>query len=235
MSNIYFEFKQFTVWQDKCAMKVGTDGVLLGAWVNIATAKNILDVGAGTGLITLMLAQRQRQAIITAVEIDELTASQAKENVNHSPWKDQIKVVRLDFRFYDSVYKYDLIVSNPPYFINALKCPDKQRNTARHAGELNYELLFQRSAELLKEEGNLAIIIPAEAEKAVINIAWKYKLYPQHLLKVFTKAGKPCRRVLLSFGFQERQCSEKEICIQLDTNEFSSEYKSLVKDFYLKF
>ncbi len=235
MSNIYFEFKQFTVWQDKCGMKVGTDGVLLGAWVNITTAKNILDVGAGTGLITLMLAQRQRQAIITAVEIDELTASQAEENVNHSPWKDQIKVVQSDFRFYDSIYKYDLIVSNPPYFINALKCPDEQRNTARHAGELNYELLFRRSAELLKEEGNLAIIIPTEAEKIVINIAWKYRLYPQHFLKVFTKAGKSCRRVLISFGFQDRKYSEEELCIQLDTNEFSSEYKSLVKDFYLKF
>ena len=139
MSNLCFEFKQFTVWHDKCAMKVGTDGVLLGAWANVESAKHILDVGTGTGLIALMLAQRTVQADVTAIEIDSMAAIQARENIAHSPWKNRITLFNCDFRYFHDDLKYDLIVSNPPYFVNALKCLDKQRNMARHTDLLYYE------------------------------------------------------------------------------------------------
>lgn len=234
MSNSYFRFKQFTVWHDRCAMKVGTDGVLLGAWAGTGQSKQILDVGTGTGLIALLLAQRNPEARITALEIDEAAASQAEDNVAHSPWADRIEVVCNDFHFFQTEKKFDLIVSNPPYFVDALNCPDKQRNLARHACELNYELLFSRSAHLLWEQGSVSIIIPAEVERLVIDTAWKYKLYPDRRLRVFTKPGKPCRRVLLSFSFQERECTEEELCIEVVHHQYTPEYIALTRDFYLK-
>ena len=126
MSNPYFQFKQFTVWHDKCAMKVGTDGVLLGAWTSVQGAHSILDVGTGTGLVALMLAQRSLpNTNIVALEIDEAAARQAKENIVRSPWKKQIEVVQADFRKYQSPEKFDVIVSNPPYFVDSLGCPDQ--------------------------------------------------------------------------------------------------------------
>lgn len=234
MSNSSFQFKQFTVWHDRCAMKVGTDGVLLGAWAPVENYKRILDVGAGTGLISLQLAQRNAQADITAIEIDEAAAAQACENVVRSPWADRIHVVCCDFRNFQSETRFDLVVSNPPYFMDALKCPGEQRRLARHTDELNYELLFHRSANLLQEQGSVSIIIPAEVEKNVIDTAWKYKLFPHSRLRVYTKPGKPCRRVLLSFGFGEKECADKELCIETVHHQYTSQYIALTKDFYLK-
>lgn len=234
MSNSSFQFKQFTVWHDRCAMKVGTDGVLLGAWAPVENYKRILDVGSGTGLISLQLAQRNAQADITAIEIDEAAAGQACENVARSPWADRIHVVCCDFRNFQSETRFDLIVSNPPYFMDALKCPEEQRRVARHTGELNYELLFHQSSGLLEEQGSVSVIIPAEVEKTVIDTAWKYKLFPHSRLRVYTKPGKPCRRVLLSFGFGEKECADKELCIETVHHQYTSQYIALTKDFYLK-
>ena len=177
MTKSSFKFKQFTIFHDKCAMKVGTDGVLLGAWAPADGAERILDVGTGTGLIALQLAQRNPHARITAIEIDATAAGQAAENVSRSLWTDRVEVVCRDFRDYQPENRFDLIVSNPPYFIDALKCPDEQRCTARHAGNLNYDLLFRRSASLLKEQGVVSIIIPAEAEKTVVDTAWNHKFF----------------------------------------------------------
>ncbi len=234
MSNTSFAFKQFTVNHDKCAMKVGTDGVLLGAWAPVAKAKHILDVGTGTGLIALQLAQRNQYAKVIAVEIDPSAASQAKENVDCSPWADRIDVVCSDFRYFQSEAKFDLIVSNPPYFMDALKCPDERRNMARHTGGLNYDLLFHHAAHLLEEEGCISIIIPVEAEKAVINAAWDNKLFPSNCLRIITKPGKPCRRVLFTFKFQNKKCVEESLCIEVEHNNYTPEYIALTKDFYLK-
>ena len=139
MPNPYFSFKQFTVYHDRCAMKVGTDGVLLGAWTDVSGARDILDIGTGTGLIALMLAQRS-EAHIVAVDIDEDAVKQAKENVEKSPWPGRIEVERHDICCFNSDIRYDVIVSNPPYFFNSLKCPDGQRNIARHTVGLNFEL-----------------------------------------------------------------------------------------------
>lgn len=233
MPNSYFQFKQFTVWHDKCAMKVGTDGVLLGAWAEAADARKILDVGTGTGLIALMLAQRNPQADITAIEIDEAAAAQAEANVSRSPWAGRINIICNDFRRYQSEDKYNLIVSNPPYFIDALTCPDKQRNRARHTCELNYEVLFSRSSQLLHEQGRVCVIIPAEVEKQVADTAWKYNLHPSRRLQVFTKPGKPCRRVLLSFSLQEGECVNESLCIEIAHHQHTAEYIALTREFYL--
>lgn len=234
MSKSFFQFKQFTVFHDKCAMKVGTDGVLLGAWAPVEGAANILDVGTGTGLIALQLAQRNLQARIVAIEIDPAAAEQATENVSRSPWPDRVDVVCQDFRNYCPESKFDLLVSNPPYFVDALKCPDEQRCTARHTGLLNYDLLFRRSSSLLKEQGAVSIIIPAEAEKTVVDTAWNHCLFPSHRLQVFTKPGKPCRRVLLTFGFEMKPCREERLCIETAQGGYSDEYRVLTGDFYLK-
>ena len=234
MSNSYFKFKQFTVFQDKCAMKVGTDGVLLGAWVSVDKAKRVLDVGTGTGLIALQLAQRNPQAEVVAIEIDSITAAQASTNVSGSPWPDRIEVVCHDFQRYSPEEKFDLIVSNPPYFTDALKCPDEQRRMARHADSLNYFSFFQQSARLLYEHGAVSIVIPSEAERIVTNAAWNYKLFPLRRLQVFTKLGKPCRRILLTFGFQEGKCIEETLCIETEHYRYTAEYIALTKDFYLK-
>lgn len=234
MSNLSFEFKQFTIKHDKCAMKVGTDGVLLGAWTPVNNASRVLDVGTGTGLIALQLAQRNSCIQVIAIEIDAAAAEQAKENVSNSPWGDRVEIMCCDFRSYHSESKFDLIVSNPPYFIDALKCPDGQRNKARHTGELNYDLLFRHAAQLLCEEGVISVIIPSEVENTIIDVAWLHKLYPAHRMRVFTKPGKPCRRVLLAFSFQMRECIEEKLCIEVERHEYSSEYIALTKDFYLK-
>lgn len=235
MPNPYFQFKQFIVRHDRCAMKVGTDGVLLGAWVPVRNVRRALDVGAGSGLISLQLAQRNADIRITAVEIDPDAAAQAQENIRHSPWNDRIEVACCDFRQFLPKEKFDLIVSNPPYFIDALKCPDSQRCTARHTSDLNYELLFGHSAYLLSEEGVVSIIIPSEVETTVIDTAWKYNLHPHHRLRVFTKPGKPCRRVLLTFGRQCHSCIEEHLCIESEVpGQFTPEYVALTKEFYLK-
>lgn len=235
MSNSYFSFKQFTIYHDKCAMKVGTDGVLLGAWTPTNNAMQILDVGTGTGLISLQLAQRSPTAQITAVEIDAIAAEQARDNVTRSPWAERIKIICCDFKNYQSENKFDLIVSNPPYFIDALKCPIDERTIARHSGNLNYELLFSKSAHLLNEEGLLSIIVPAETEKHVLDVAWNNKLFLQQRTNVYTKPGKKCRRLLLCFGLSNTEHEiTNELYIESSQGGFTTQYINLTKDFYLK-
>lgn len=235
MSNNFFKFKQFTVYHDRCAMKVGTDGVLLGAWTPLYNPKQILDVGTGSGLIALQLAQRCKDAFVTAIEIDPEAARQAKENVNASLWRDRMEVVCCDFKIYRPDKKFDLIVSNPPYFVDALKCPDAQRNTARHTDtcSLNYDLLFRQSVHLLWEQGVVSLVIPSEVEEDVLNSAFRHGFYPHKRLRVFTKPGKPCRRVLLAFGLQYAACKEEELCIEYAHHEYTADYINLTKFFYL--
>ena len=149
----------------------------MGAWASVERARRILDIGTGTGLVALMLAQRSLpDAKIVALEIDEAAAGQARENVARSPWQERIEVVQADFKKYRSSDKFDVIVSNPPYFVDALKCPDNQRCMARHTSELNYELLFGHSTHLLSEQGIISVIIPSEVEKTVIDPALSISL-----------------------------------------------------------
>ena len=234
MSNPYFQFKQFTVWHDKCAMKVGTDGVLLGAWTSVQNAHKILDVGTGTGLVALMLAQRSLpDADIVALEIDETAAGQARDNVTRSPWKERVEVVQADFRSYQSSDKFDVVVSNPPYFVDSLECPDQQRNAARHNDSLTYEELLEGVAGLLAEDGAFTIVIPVDVADRVKMIAAVKNLYAVRQLNVITKPGSVPKRTLITFTFSNQECVVEELLTELARHQYSEEYIALTQEYYL--
>ena len=234
MPKPYFTFKQFTIHHDRCAMKVGTDGVLLGAWTNLKNANRILDVGTGTGLIALMLAQRTRDAKITAIDIDVDAVGQAKENVLASPWKDRVEVALQDVCTYVPDGLFDIIVSNPPYFVNSLKCPDGQRTTARHTDSLDANRLIGKVTELLAPEGCFSLILPADQTNELLRIAGEYGLYSSRITRVVTRPGLSPKRVLVEFRKTIRICEENELVVELDRHVYSEDYISLTKDFYLK-
>lgn len=235
MSNPFFQFKQFTVWHDKCAMKVGTDGVLLGAWTSVRNVHRILDVGTGTGLVALMLAQRSLpNTNIVALEIDEAAAEQARENICRSPWKDRIEVLQKDFKQFDSLDKFDVIVSNPPYFVDALGCPDQQRNAARHNDALTYEDLLQGVAKLLSREGMFTIVIPTDVSDRVKEIGTASGLFAVRQLNVVTKPGGSPKRTLISFSFSKQVCLVEEMLTELARHKYSEEYIALTKEYYLR-
>ena len=222
MSNPYFQFKQFTVWHDKCAMKVGTDGVLLGAWTSVESAHRILDIGTGTGLVALMLAQRSLpDANIVALEIDEAAVGQARENIIRSPWKERVEVVQADFRKYRSSDKFDVIVSNPPYFVDSLECPDRQRAA------------LEGVSGLLTENGFFTVVIPADVAERVKKIASIKKLYAVRQLNVITKPGGIPKRVLITFSFSNQECIVEELLTELARHQYSEEYMTLTRDYYL--
>jgi tRNA1Val (adenine37-N6)-methyltransferase len=237
MANPYFAFKQFTINHDKCAMKVGTDGVLLGAWVNVQDAKIILDAGTGTGLIAIMMAQRCN-AIIDAVELDENAYIQAMENVKACPWNDRIRIRHDSFQHFAGItpYRYEVIVSNPPFFRNSLKPPVKARSLARHDDNLNYESLLYGTSQLLTPEGRLAIIVPANEIAQVADSAYLHGLYPSELLMIRSLPGKDYSRCLAEFTRnRNRKCIKNDLLIKLNNAEdFSDDYKAMLKDYYLK-
>ncbi|MBO5235355.1 MAG: methyltransferase [Alistipes sp.] len=230
-----FKFKQFTVHQQRSAMKVGTDGVLIGAWASVRPAdRALLDIGTGTGLIALMLAQRNPKAEVVAVEIDTESAAQACENVAESPWSDRIKVKRCAVQEFTPTMKFDLIVSNPPYFVDSLKCPDESRNTARHTDTLSFAELMHTAERLLAPDGRLAVIVPAEAALSVIAAG---KLHLVRRCDVRTKPNGAPKRVMLEFSPRfEGVAAREELTIGDGSNGgYSPEYIALTRDFYLKF
>lgn len=233
MPNPYFSFKQFTVCHDRCAMKVGTDGVLLGAWVDVASARNILDIGTGTGLIALMMAQRGN-ARIWAIDIDADAVEQARGNVAASPWKDRIEVERQDACHFVSDILFDAIVSNPPYFADSLKCPDGQRNTARHTDHLDFDRLTASAARLLHPEGTFSVIIPTDGRESFLQIAARHGLHLSRQTWVHTKPGAAPKRVLLALRFTAARCLTDDLTIELSRHVYSEEYTALTRDFYLK-
>jgi len=218
-------------------MKVGTDGVLLGAWVDVGGVKRVLDVGTGTGLIALMLAQRNREAIIDAVDIDKHACEQAAENVKASPWPDRIKVVHSSFDGFATDRKngYDLIVCNPPYFIDSKRPEDRKRRIARHADELTLDSLFRSGAKLLEEHGKLGVIFPYADRNVVIQTAEKQGLYPEKILNVRHDAESNLVRVLISFSKEaEKNVQISELEIETGTrHNYTEEFAALVRDFYL--
>ncbi len=234
-----FRFKQFTIHQDQCAMKVGTDGVLLGAWAKISTAVNsILDVGTGTGIIALMMAQRSSATIIDAVEIEGNAYEQCVENFENSPWNDRLFCYHADFNIFveEIEDKYDFITCNPPYF----KSSDEKnkmssaRKTARFTGLLSFEELLKGVSKLLAKQGNFAVIIPFENQEEFIKIAQKYQLYCNYLTQIKGHASAPVKRVLLQFSFENLPIQKEELIIEIERHLYTKEYIDLTKDFYLK-
>ncbi len=237
MSNSWFRFKQFLVKQGRSSMKVGTDGVLLGSFVDVANSKKILDVGTGTGLIALMLGQRSI-AQIDAVEIDENSFLDAFENTEASPWKDRINVYHSSFQefarnFPPSEEKYDLIVSNPPYYHKLQEAQLTGRQIARHQQLLPERDLLYYADRILKPQGNLWVIKPYERYEEFKESGKKYHLFPVSELLVRSAPEKEVSRIILRFAREKKRVESGELIIQKENREYSDEYVRLTQEFYL--
>ena len=233
MSQNYFSFKQFTVYHDLCAMKVGTDGVLLGAWANCENCGNILDIGTGSGLIALMLAQRSH-AEIDAIDIDESAYKQAFGNFENSGFEKRLKAYHADFFQFKPAYSYDLIVSNPPYFVDSLQSPDEQRTGARHTNNLFFSRMIEKSYQILSSKGKLSLILPYESLSTISNIAEKNQFYLSRKTIVRSMENHPPKRVLLEFSKETNSSEEQDIFIEKSRHVYSDAYIRLTRDFYLK-
>lgn len=237
MPNNYFQFKQFTIRQEHAAMKVGTDGVLLGAWAHGEQATRLLDIGTGTGLIALMLAQRST-AQIDALDIDPLACKEAQQNVEASPWSERITIINRAVQKYAATcaHRYDLIVSNPPFFQQSLKAATAERTQARHTDNLPVEELFASVVNLLAPKGAFEVIIPAEALAQYKQLATQYQLHNNRLLWVKPTPDKTAKRVLCSFSKTSFPLNEETLVIESGGRHvYSEEYKKLTRDFYLGF
>ncbi|WP_066631703.1 tRNA1(Val) (adenine(37)-N6)-methyltransferase [Labilibacter marinus] len=236
MANNYFKFKQFIVQQDLAAMKVGTDGVLIGAWASADKACNILDIGTGTGLIALMMAQKNAEAKIDAIEIDEKACEQAKINFIGSPWSQRLNIIESSLQAFKSNYKYDLIISNPPYFNNSLKNDCKQRQTARHTDSLTFSDLLEGVHRLLNKEGRFCVVLPTDEKENFVEIAQAHNLFLNKLLDMYPTPTKPSKRVLMEFSFQQKELEEEGMILEeFGRHLYSDKFKQLTGDFYLGF
>jgi len=232
-----FHFKQFTIQQDKTAMKVGTDGVLLGAWVKIETEVcSILDVGSGTGLIALMLAQRSNAEVIDAIELNANAYEQTVENFEASDWGDRLFCYHASLQeFADEIDdKYDLIISNPPFYTSTFKKLSKERAMARHTESLTYTALLFWVSKLVSKKGSCAFIIPYVEESSFIEIARENKLFLNRITRVKGTENSVIKRSLLQFSFFEKPIEKDELIIEIKRHEYTPKYVELVKDFYLK-
>jgi tRNA1Val (adenine37-N6)-methyltransferase len=232
--NEYFHFKKFSVSHKRSSMKVGTDGVLLGAWVNVKDSKTILDIGTGTGLIALMLAQRTpADTHIDAVEPDEPACLDAEENFKNAPWANRIFLHQASIQAFQTTKKYDLIISNPPYFINSYKPPDKSRHIARHADTLTFEELIHASLHLLEPEGRLAVILPQTEGQLFLSLTQRNGLFCIRQWTFRSRSHKPIERLLLEFGRHPEKPEMGELLLYDQGERWSEGYVALTKEFYL--
>lgn len=230
-----FQFKQFTVNHHRCAQKVGTDGVLLGAWAPIS-GHRILDVGTGCGLIALMLAQRIPEAHIVAIDIDQDSVDQAYDNFLSSPWHDRLQATHVDFRLFpDSLGTFDAIISNPPFFVNALNCPDERRNAARHTVSLPLNDLAIGAFSLLRPGGSLSVILPFDVTSDFITYCLHVDLRLSHRTDVHTTKNKLPKRSLLHFlKGQSVSTNYEHLVLSQPDGSRTPEHHELTKFFYIK-
>jgi tRNA1Val (adenine37-N6)-methyltransferase len=235
MSSNSFVFKQFEIKQDKCAMKVGTDAVLLGAWADATQAKRVLDIGTGTGILALMIAQKS-EAQICAIDIDIDSYQQAIENIHYTLWKDRIQIFHSSIQEFSKTIneQFDLIITNPPYFTDAYKAKEISRNNARHTDELPFEILIECVCKLLQPQGVFYIILPFAEAQIFKNMAKQNNLCLVQSMRIKTKADKEPKRLLMKYSFEQKIQEETEIVIENDDrHHYTKEYIELTKDYYL--
>ncbi|MEZ4801169.1 MAG: methyltransferase [Gelidibacter sp.] len=235
--NKTFQFKEFTVHQDRCAMKVGTDSVLLGAWTSLRhQPHSILDIGAGTGLLALMLAQRSSSELIDAIEIDDNAYEQCVENFEQSIWGDRLFCYHTSLKEFvaEIEEKYDLIISNPPFYSDTYKSENKQRDLARYVDAMPFRHLIESVSKLLSKDGLFSVIIPFSEEKGFIVLASKEHLFPNRILRVKGSPSSEFKRSLIEFSFTETGAQIEELTIEMSRHLYTEDYIKLTKDFYLK-
>lgn len=230
MSKPFF-FKKFNVDHNQCAMKVGTDGVLLGAWTT-STGQRILDIGTGCGLIALILAQRNAGALIDAVEIDEPSAIQAKSNFDNSPWGGRLKAICNDIKNFDPGFYYDLIISNPPYFTDSTPSPDIRKHQVRHNSLLSLSELLRQVKRLLSDDGKFSVILPVVEGEFLIKEAASSELFTERIAGFIPRPGKATERLLITFSRSAGEIFKENILHYNNENEWSEQYKDLTRDFY---
>lgn len=235
-----FIFKEFTIHQDKTAMKVGTDGVLLGAWCFVDDyPDSILDIGSGTGVIALMIAQRSDAMTIDAVEVDENAYEQTVNNFEKSDWGDRLYCYNATFQEFateiaEEEETYDLIVSNPPFYTDEFETENEARNKARFTSSLSFQELVNGVSKILSKEGKFSIIIPFKEEGNFINIAKEKNLFLNRSCRVQGNENSEIKRSLLEFSFLQTEIKVAHLIIELDRHQYTEDYISLTKDFYLK-
>jgi len=231
-----FRFKQFSVSDDKSAMKVGTDAVLLGVSTDICKAGTILDVGTGCGVIALILAQRS-DVKIEAIDIDKSSIEDAMDNFNKSPWSGRLKAFHTSLQDYanESKFAYDLIVSNPPFFENSLESPDVKKKLSKHSDTLSHSELITSVARLLSPNGKFEVILPFTEREKFVNLALIENLFCSREILISPKMGKNPNRIILQFNREKSKRKILELMVRNQDNSFTEEYISLTKDFYLNF
>ena len=230
-----FNFKQFSVEDSSSPMKVGTDGVLLGAWCPTKENVSILDIGTGCGVISLMLAQRINNATIKAIDIDKGAIENAKQNFELSKWNDKLTAIECPIQLFSQITseKFDIIVSNPPFFVESLKSNKKHRNLARHTDSLPFEALIENVSYLIKDDGIFACILPYNEGYRFIDIANKHNLFCSNIIHIANKPSHRVKRILFVLSKTENYTMESPtLFIRNEDNTYSKEYLELTKDFY---
>ena len=233
-----FRFKSFVIEQEDCSMKVGTDGVLLGAWVSCSRHKEILDIGCGTGLIAIMLAQRTKESRITGIEINELAFNEASRNMTNAPWAKRLHPLLGSIQDFakTSDQQFDLVVSNPPFFTGGTFTDQDERNIARHTIRLPHGDLILSVRRLLKKEGTFALILPYMEGLRFMELAERSQLFVHRITEVLPKASLAINRLMIEFGWEKRPAPlPEQLVIREEDNSYTKAYKELTKDFYLKF
>ena len=237
MSSLPFKFKQFTIDQDRCAMKIGTDAVLLGAWTSVNQEPfSVLDIGAGSGVIALILAQRSNAELIDAIEIADDAYEQCTENFENSSWNDRLFCYHTSLKeFAEEINdKYDLIVSNPPFYSDDYKSDDKQRALARFEDALPFSHLLESVSNLLSKNGVFSVVLPFKEEEKFIALATKSRLFSNRILRVKGNPSSEIKRSLMQFSFTEYEVEIDELIIETERHQYTQDYINLTKDFYLK-
>jgi tRNA1Val (adenine37-N6)-methyltransferase len=234
-SNTHFSFKKFTIHQDQTAMKVTTDACILGAYTDVKNAKRILDIGTGTGLLALMLAQRSEEAKIEGIEIEEVAYNQAVENVESSIFKDKIKLYHADIQSFTSKNCFDLIISNPPFFQNHLKAEIQTRNNALHTDTLSFEDLLSSVVRLLSPTGTFVVLLPVYESSVLELMANELGLFANKKLNIHHRKGSKILRIITTFGFTKTETQNEQLFIKDSNESYTADFQGLLGNYYLIF